>query len=81
MCLINREYEQTNERVLHFTNVEIPAFINYSIYYREYNLEGYRVVLEKLQMRLNYQKTSEYIQEKGARMLTADEIGYLIDQE
>lgn len=49
ICLINREYETTEERVLTFTNVEIPEFVNYSIFYRQYNLEGYKVVLEKLQ--------------------------------
>lgn len=46
-----------------------------------YELEGYRVVLEKMQKRLNYQQSVEYIDKKGARLLTGDEVGLLIEQE
>jgi hypothetical protein len=81
ICLINREYETTEERVLTFTNVEIPDFVNYSIFYRQYNLEGYKVVLEKLQKRLNFMESFDYVQKKGARLMTSEEVRLLMEQE
>lgn len=81
LCLINREYETNNERVLTFTNVELPEFVNYSIFYREYNLEGYKVIIEKLQNKLNYFDCYEYVEEQGARLLASNEICLLIEQQ
>lgn len=67
--------------MLTFTNIEIPEFVNYSIFYREFLFDGYKVVLEKMQKRLNFMQSFAYVQKKGATLMTTEEIRRLIDQE
>lgn len=74
LVLLNMDYEENDDKKLTFPELVIPNFINFSIYYREFEFEGYLVVLERMQKRLNYTESVEHVQKKGARLMTLEEI-------
>lgn len=68
------EYEENDDKKLTFPELIVPKFVNFSIYYREFEFEGYLVVLERMQKRLNYAESREHVARKGARLMTLEEI-------
>jgi len=68
------DYEENDDKKLTFPELNVPKFINFSIYYREFEFEGYLVVLERMQKRLNYAESCEHVVKKGARLMTLEEI-------
>jgi len=42
------DYEENDDKKLTFPELVVPKFVNFSIYYREFEFEGYLVVLERM---------------------------------
>ena len=79
LVLLNMDYEENDDKKLTFPELVVPKFVNFSIYYREFEFEGYLVVLERMQKRLNYAESCEHVVKKGARLMTLEEIKQILD--